>query len=236
MNNPDGQDASVLPKIEGRLTASEDSKIVNNVNTSTTIHGNNNRTDVAVYVSNLGRRLRAMPAWVQFAFIVLIAIFVFLVFWRSEGSSAKQSRFVSEIEASVRESGTDFQSATNVMLNVIPSNIIPENGPEQWAAISRLWMRSGQTVNDVFSNAAKCLSSRECAVGSTAQEVCKRAALLTQANLEAYSDLEQVSGISINTSGAPSEFGLPDGVGEVMLPDLSNLFSVAKACTERLGK
>jgi len=171
-----------------------------------------------------------MPIWVQATAATIVVIAVYLGYQHFVGSAQRVTRFISIVERDVNSRGADFMSASNSVLNTIPNNILQENGSNQWQALSRIWIRSGQSINSAYADAAQCLKSGECSTGENAKSVCRHAFLLTRASMNSFGKLQGITGININMSGADSILPLPTGVGEIRLPDMSNLFYVAKTC------
>ncbi len=222
-------DINPAPKLTNQDSSTDNSKQDIRVLNGATIT-NNKDTSINVTISNIGRRFREMPWWVQAVVAIIVFIAAYLGYQYFAGSSQKVAKFISIVERDINARGVDFMSANNSVLNTIPNNILQENGTTQWQALSRIWMRSGQTINSSYAEAAQCLKSGECSVGEKAKDVCRRAVSLTRASMIAFDKLQNITGININMSGTDSVLPLPTGVGEVRLPDMSNLFYVTKAC------
>jgi pimeloyl-ACP methyl ester carboxylesterase len=114
-----------------------------------------------------------------------------------------------------------LMSAHNSLINVLPQNILSENGPQQWSAVSSILTRSVAVVEGAYKPLAFCLASEECRPGWRARALCRSATAEWDGYKTVYAKL-MVMPININLSGGPSMFG--DAFGpEVRMPGIPNL-------------
>ena len=203
----------------------QDIRVLNNAKIT-----KNKNTNISISISNIGRRFREMPFWVQAIALVILLMAAYLAYRHFIEGSQRVARLVSIVERDIDSAKSDFMSASNNFISVIPNNILQDNTPRNWAAVSRIWMRSGTTIDRAYAAAVQCLKSGECQIGSQASGVCQQAVMLADADLESFRRLDDITGIHVNSSGGSSILPTPTGVGEVEVPEMTNLYFFAREC------
>ncbi|TAV44986.1 hypothetical protein [Rhizobium leguminosarum] len=225
-NSPLGN-ASVEASLKNTDSSSDNSRTEVNVLTGARIHQGDN-SSVSVAVSTLGRKFRSQPWWVQVGAAIILMIMILVLYEVIDIFIVKRGNFYSAMESGINENKSQFMSSSNVIFSTLPNNIIPENGPQQWSAISKLWVRAGDTFEQIYEGAAKCIDAGTCIAGNGARKLCEQAVGLNAAYDENLERLKQITGITINM--APGNSMAPFGENVVDVPLLNNLPKVASHC------
>lgn len=223
-----------LAKIEASLKNSDrstdSSQTTTNVLNNANIRQGDN-SSIAVTVSTLGRKFRSQPWWIQVGAFAIFLIVLMVLYSLVDTYFIKRNNFISAVSSGIAKNRSQFMSSVNVMMTTLPQNIIPENGPRQWSAVSRLWVRAGNTFEEAYDAGAKCLTAGTCIAGGAAEDLCRQALQLAMAYESNLNQLRQIDGITINM--APGNAMAPFGENVVDVLPLTNLPTVAKHCKDR---
>jgi pimeloyl-ACP methyl ester carboxylesterase len=119
----------------------------------------------------------------------------------------------------------DLKSARVAIMDRVPNNILPENGPAQWAAVSRILSKSVKVIEDAYKPIVFCLSSKECRPGRRATALCTAAKAEWNGYKSIIAKLGAASGITVNRQAGATVLG--DTFGSVVdLPEIPNLRAV----------
>lgn len=111
---------------------------------------------------------------------------------------SKRRIFDSLVSSVLEENQSEFTSSTNIILSVLPSNVLNTRDNQHWRAFSRNWSKHTARLDTIYKPLSDALAEERVIPGKSGDKVCDHIKKILTTNIQMEHNIDQIVGLSLS--------------------------------------